>query len=174
MIPERKLKSLVRSYQELFLQGEKAWLDQLLTCPSLEIVIRRSALAEDKDGKRHPHQYRIPREVLQQVANSLTAKQTEIRNCKDFDDLFQLVKECRVKGFGPLAIYDIAHRMGWWLEIYPEKVYMHCGTTTGARYLGLKTSSESLKVKDFPPAIQILEPSQIEDFLCIFKKNLRS
>ena len=39
---------------------------------------------------------------------------------------------------GELTVYDVAHRIGAYLQLEPDVVYLHRGTRIGARYLGLR------------------------------------
>jgi hypothetical protein len=72
---------------------------------------------------------------------------------------------------GPLAVYDITQRIGRYLGLEPEDVYLHRGTREGARALGL--CGETVKKDQFPAAFQRLSAAEIEDCLCIFKDELK-
>jgi len=76
-----------------------------------------------------------------------------------------------VRGLGDLYIYDTALRLGSFLKLSPKHVYLHAGTRAGARALGLKLSEDFLRVTALPKTIQVLEPHEIEDFLCIYKAH---
>ena len=49
----------------------------------------------------------------------------------------KIVEACakQIKGIGELTIYDTALRIGFYLDIYPDKVYLHAGTREGAKRL---------------------------------------
>ncbi|HQM80509.1 MAG TPA: hypothetical protein PLX02_02700 [Syntrophorhabdaceae bacterium] len=85
--------------------------------------------------------------------------------------MFAFVKniDLPIPGIGELAVYDTALRIGAFLRIEPSKVFLHAGTRTGARALGLETSAEFLEVSSVPSEFQVLKPSEIEDVLCIYK-----
>ena len=74
--------------------------------------------------------------------------------------------------FGKLAVYDTACRLGVYLELEPEVVYLHAGTIKGARALGLDTSRSYLEMDELPRPLRLLEPWECEDFLCIYKVEL--
>jgi len=99
----------------------------------------------------------------------------DLSEIASFDDLHERVESAigRIKGIGPLTIYDIAHRLGVYLGVRPKDVYLHCGTREGAKALGLDYTAEKLAVSDLPAPLHALQPDQIEDCLCIFKDDIR-
>ncbi len=60
-------------------------------------------------------------------------------------------------------------RIGANLGLEPDRVYLHTGTRTGARRLGLGFRSAWIECQDLPEALRSLPPWQVEDILCIFK-----
>ena len=88
--------------------------------------------------------------------------------------LIRTVEECSVSGFGVLAVYDTSLRLGSWLDALPTMVYLHAGTTQGARALGLDCSQKVIQVNDFPEPLKDLEPYHVENFLCIYKKKIKN
>ena len=70
-------------------------------------------------------------------------------------------------------IYDTAHRIGAFLGLEPEHVYVHAGTTVGAKALGLKSIDGWVAMDDLPEVFRKLKPYEVEDFLCIYKKKLK-
>ncbi|MCE5972425.1 hypothetical protein LZA78_02835 [Sinirhodobacter sp. WL0062] len=140
---------------------------------SLSAAISVAASCRCANGKRHPHQRRIPRAVLARVEQRLLSRSEAISEVKDFESLLTLVDDFTVdiRGIGELAVYDIAHRIGAYLRLAPEKVYLHAGTRVGARALGF--SGSVVERAKFGPAFADLSAAEIEDFLCIFKGALR-
>ncbi len=91
-----------------------------------------------------------------------------------FKELYDAVKSLKLKGIGDLTIYDTATMLGCPNGVFPEAVYLHAGATVGAEAIGVK--GEVIEKSVFTaiyPAFEILEPIQIEDFLCIYKKQLQ-
>lgn len=66
-------------------------------------------------------------------------------------------------------MYDVAFRIGSFLGIEPDLVYLHAGTCKGARLLGVR--GKVARVDEFPDALRRLEPWQLEDFLCRYAKK---
>ena len=155
------------------------WLNYYKNLP-LKRAIKESAIAIGPNGKKHPHQRRIPKKILKKVARILVKNKGKINHCNSFEDLINLVyqKVKKVKGFGELCVYDTALRIGASKNIYPEKmVYIHAGTDVGCKNLKLKNSNYKVwKVlpvdNNLPKPLRKLKAYEIEDFLCIYKSEI--
>lgn len=135
-------------------------------------AIRRAALSQWWNGKRHPHQRRIPIMLLRQAEERLQAVGPSLAKAADFAELHRLVEEeiGRIEGIGELTVYDIAHRVGAHFGKAPRLVYLHAGTRAGAR--GLNIKGDSIDPASLPEAFSRLSPAEIEDCLCIYKDEL--
>jgi hypothetical protein len=100
--------------------------------------------------------------------------QCDLNGCRSFDELFQVVSDAigNIQGIGALTIYDIACRIGAFLKLKPNRIYLHAGTRAGARAIGLGDGVETLEIDELPPAFRRLSASEIEDCLCIYKDEL--
>jgi hypothetical protein len=136
-------------------------------------AIRKAALCELPSGKRHPHQRRIPRALLEQVEARLQAIGRKLAKASDFAVLHRTVEDevGGIKGIGALTVYDIAHRLGTHFGEAPQLVYLHAGSRTGARVFNI--SDDSFDPRILPKAFSRLAPSEIEDCLCIYRDELR-
>jgi hypothetical protein len=136
---------------------------------SLADAVEAAALCELPDGKRHPHQRRIPGRVLRQAATALTNAGFAVDT---FDELHEVVRTTigPLRGIGELAVYDIAYRIGAHLGLEPDEVYLHAGTREGARALGL--GGATLRKDELPKAFHRLSVGEIEDCLCSYKDDL--
>jgi len=133
------LEEIIRYYRTKTKPRVDATLKYFTELPSIEIAIEKASMALTPEGKRHPHQHRLKKTVLEQVkANLLNNKQFLIE-AKSFDDIWKTVNDCRVYGFGELSIYDCALHIAANLKKYPDVVYLHAGTLVGAIKLGLAT-----------------------------------
>jgi hypothetical protein len=74
-------------------------------------AIRKAALCELPSGKRHPHQRRIPRDLLERVEARLQGIGRKLAKAIDFAGLYGLVEAeiGRIKGIGALTVYDICN-----------------------------------------------------------------
>src|SRR6267142_128467 len=140
---------------------------------SPSVAIRKAALCELSSGKRHPHQRRIPKALLEQSEAQLQAIGGKLANAADFSALHRLVEGeiGSIKGVGALTVYDIALRIGAHFGKAPEHVYVHAGTRTGARVFNI--TGDSFDPRILPKSFSRLAPSDIEDCLCIYKDELR-
>lgn len=105
---------------------------------------------------------------------TIETTQAELLNETSFKALYDAVKTLQLKGIGDLTIYDTATMLGCPNGIFPEAVYLHAGAAIGASALGIEGElvEKSVFVKRFS-AFDLLEPIQIEDFLCIYKEQLQ-
>lgn len=135
-------------------------------------AIRRAALSEFPNGKRHPHQYLIPQWLLNLAEERMQAAAKRLGAAEDFETLHEIVKReiGSVHGVGALMVYDLAHRIGAYLGKSPKMVYLHRGTKEGAAILGFR--GESLDPTVLPSAFSRLTPAETEDCLCIYKDRL--
>jgi hypothetical protein len=141
---------------------------------SLFDAIELAANAKLSDGSKHSHQWRIPSTVLRRFARCLLNIEDQISHVASFLELWKLVRTegMSVKGIGELAIYDTAHRIGAYLGLEPEHIYLHAGTRAGARALSLNADGAYLDIERIPAAFRALKPYEIEDCLCIYKTDL--
>jgi hypothetical protein len=144
--------------------------------PNLEKAIEIAALAKMPSGKRCPHQRRIPEIVLEQARDRLLTVSRDLQNSASFQELFDIVEHTigSIKGIGDLTIYDTAYRIGMYLNLEPEEIYLHAGTRQGAKAIGIDTKNKKfLSVKQLPAPFAVLRPAEIEDCLCIYEEELR-
>jgi len=177
-----KLQRLVEIYERM----DKPKLDALLAYyrakESLSTAVEDAALAKYHDGqkerRKHPHQYRLSNDMLRNSADALLQNLEAIEGCKSFEDLIRLVENTasHLSGFGKVAIYDTAFRIGGFRDLHPAEVYLHAGTRKGCRALkeamaltNLDCSGRSIQASSLPQSLQRLQPYDIENFLCIYK-----
>jgi hypothetical protein len=162
------VRAYIRNYREYRIEGMQFYVHQR----SLRDAVDVAAACVLPDGKRHPHQRRIPAKALAEAQRRLLA--VDFSGCSSFEDLHdqveQLVRDIHM--IGPLTIYDVAHRIGAYMELEPEFVYLHRGVRTGARALGLGRGRSTLAISELPREMHLLSAAEAEDFLCIYKGDL--
>jgi len=170
------LAGIVREYQQSYRDGLHDQLKSFRQEDSLRDAIERAAHARRPDGKRYDHQRRILRKALDAAASKLASEPAfaQVSTCEDFEALHHyIVSEIgSIEHIGPLMIYDTALRIGAKLGLRPTRVYLHQGARLGAKALGLNYRRPHIERSEFPPELQSLDPCEIEDCLCIFKKRL--
>lgn len=188
------LAGLVDAYEESQNISEKGWnplrslLEGYRLQDDLVAAVKSAALAEDLVGKsyrkewdgkvkRHGHQRRIKRAVLEKAKRTLSARPNieKLKSCKSFEEIFDFVsRNCsQTLGLGPLYVYDTALRIGAFLKKLPKRVHLHAGALSGARALGFELKNSPILVSAFPNLMQQLAAHEIEDFLCIYKDDLK-
>jgi len=166
------LDEIVAAYIREYRDAARAEMDTFRQERSRASAIRRAALSEFPDGKRHPHQCLIPQKLLELAEERLQAAARRLASARDFDTLHELVEReiGSVRGIGKLMVYDIAQRIGAHLGKSPKLVYLHRGTREGAAVLGFL--GNTLDPAKLPTAFSQLTPAEIEDCLCIYKDEL--
>lgn len=137
--------------------------------------------------KQDSHQTQIARDVLDEMERRLLDKaiMDKMENCKDFLDLFTIIYDESIAGFGSLCVYDTSIRLGSVFNLYPDVVFLHRGAFEGAKNLFGKDKLESLIINynedpgypcilknDLPEELQSLEAHHLENFFCRFKERL--
>lgn len=171
-IRPRTLRAIVDHYIRSVRPQLEAELNFYARQSGFPQAVELASQATRPDGKRHPHQYRIPGRVLAKTRRPLLALRP--LHFKDFDELHTEVERAirRIDGIGPLMVYDTAVRLGAYLNILPERVYLHAGTRGGAKALGLRHTAKTLEIRDCPGGMRRLAAREIEDCLCIYKSEL--
>ncbi len=170
------LADIVRDYMKSHRNQAAQELRGFEITKSLGEAIERAGMARNQDGKRFDHQRRIGEFTLKKATRRLLQARDRIKACRDFEELFQLVRSIveSIEGIGELHVYDTSLRIGAKLGLSPEAVYLHAGTREGAENLGLNTRGISLPLESLPEELQLLQPREIEDVLCIYKKEFES
>lgn len=148
------------------------WADEAL---DLEVSIAKPCRSHDVHGVKHSHQNLIPPRGLARAGERLRASAAELRGREDFEALHDLIKARigSIRGVGPLQVYDFATRIGLRLGLHPQRVHLHAGTTQGARALGLDVRGRHwLRPEELPAPLRDLTAGEIEDILCIYKREL--
>jgi hypothetical protein len=166
------LAGIVAAYLRDHAENEMRYLRFYQIQKSLPDAITKAAMAELPNGGRFSHQWRIPDVVLAQARDALL--KLDYSRVHTFAELYEKVAaDLRpIYGIGLLTIYDTAHRLGAFLKLNPDEVYLHAGVRAGAKALGLGDWRAKLPMSVFPPAFQRLRPEQVEDCLFIYKNQL--
>lgn len=165
-------KTIIRHYIANYRPLKQAELDWFRRQLSLEAAINMAAKAENERGLRYSHQYRITQKAMQEANRLLLENHDELKRCKSFHDLWSLIKSIlgAVSGLGELYIYDTSLRLGAYLGLLPDRVYLHAGTRAGAKAFGISSRhNEWIEVDELPSPLRELPCYEVEDILCIYK-----
>jgi hypothetical protein len=167
------LDQIVRAYIINCRKHARKELEYYASQSSFSEAIRVSVLSfTGKDEKRHDHQRRIPKNTLNIAETRLQDSADELRCASSFDELHGLI-DARIggiQGIGELTVYDVAHRIGAYLKLQPDFVYLHAGTRSGARRFGLRGTK--IDPRQLPDPFRKLSAGEIEDCLCIYRKQI--
>ena len=139
---------------------------------NIEEAINTAVMSRDENGKKHSHQKRLPNICLKDYSQKLLIIKNQISQVKSFNSLDMLLEQNRIHGVGELLIYDVSVRIGEYLKIYPETIYIHAGTRTGLQnLLKRRIYEKQIKKETLPDPFRScdLTPGQLEDFFCIYK-----
>lgn len=144
----------------------------------VEFFIRHGHQSEYKDKKGQLKG--IKPSILSEVRNNLIRNIDVFRAVKKFDQVIEVVNSARISGFGELAVYDTSLRIGSFLNIEPDAVYLHAGSRDGCRSLEVKgylpTGSSELSLihtNFLPKILQNMKPASLEHFFCAAKDRLK-
>jgi hypothetical protein len=167
------LRAIVTDYLTNRAPGDARYLRFYKAQRSLHEAIEKATLAVLPSGKRFSHQRLIPKTVLAKALATMTRMDRDLSNCANFNELHSMVRKTigSIRGVGPLMIYDTSHRLGAFLGLHPERVYLHAGTRAGAKALKIKKLGSTLEMSQLPVEFHRLRPEQIEDCLCVYKNN---
>ena len=137
------------------------------------VAVRYASRGQTTDGKRHLHQRRLKKSTLAEVERLLMSM--DLRQYRDFASLYDAIANGldRCSGVGSLMKYDTALRIGANLGVFPERVYLHSGTSAGAKALGFSVEDSPIERSRLPKEFRSLAPHELEDCLCIFKDQLQ-
>jgi hypothetical protein len=169
----RTLAEVLRDYRTRYAPSARDEADFFRSQRDLRAAVRLAARARTSMGQRHPHQRRIPEDVLGKCEAVLLTSLPELRRAKHFDALFEVVQRSigDIRGVGELTVYDTATRIGAFLRLHPNAVYLHAGVRRGARALGLTARDGRIDLRVLPSPLDSLSGESAEDILCIYKDS---
>ena len=148
-----------------------------LTNNGFEYFIRHNhqEMFLDREG----NQRGVPFEISKQVRENLIKRMNDILMAKNFDEIFNIVSDCKVKGFGELSIYDTSMRIASYLQIEPDKIYLHAGARKGMEILEDKgyvkqgvSKKKYVEINEMPIPMQDLKADESEHMLCSMKDRM--
>jgi hypothetical protein len=158
----------IRDYRDRASREMGLYIRQRTLADAVEVAARCVL----PSGKRHKHQRRIPHASLDEAQARLLV--AHLGSCRSFGELHTkvntLIREIHM--IGALVVYDVSHRIGAFLRLEPERVYLHRGTREGALSLGLGRGRESIYLAELPEEFRRLSAAEAEDCLCIYKERL--
>lgn len=173
MLAPQAWNELLADYEAEHAPKERTQVNWFREQSSIGEAIQIAARAVDRNGRRFDHQRRIRKQAIDATMKVLLANSANIGHTRRFGELLELLEHLLspINGIGELYCYDCAARIGAYLNISPDRVYLHAGTRKGARVLGLAYQRRSLEVTEMPEALQSRSPRELENILCIYASD---
>jgi hypothetical protein len=113
---------------------------------------------------------------LAQLATIAKDHLERFKDAGDWDTIHAIVGDivAQVHGAGTLTQYDIANRIGSYFRYEQTVVRVHAGALVGAKALGLKIQNGKVALEDLPLELRSLRAMHTENFLCIYKDELKA
>ena len=130
------------------------------------------------NGRMHSHQTKVPKDARREFAHRIVEYgRANAANAgpNTFDQFYDVLWEIRPAGIGPLTTYDVATRVGAYLELEPDKIYLHTGAWAGWKALwGPHPLAHATRVRRelWPVPLRELSADMAEDFLCTYRSAL--
>lgn len=146
---------------------------------NLKEAIEKAAKSIDptNDNKMFSHQRRVGYEVANNGYEALKCREKELQLSQSFEEILAITDEVstQIYRLGSLWSYDTALRVGFQKKVYPKNVYLQAGVEKGYKKIFNQNPKNRFVEKEiFPQELQILEPYEIENFLCIWGSNQMS
>ena len=179
-----RMKKLIKRYlKEYFPYSDNDWFDLVKSKKSFADQVQTAVLSLNSKGIMHGHQRRVGLARLKKYSQALLSEESleKIRKAlrtRNFHSVYLVFKEETKDHYmvSDLTAYDVTQRLCSAYGIEPEFVYLHTGTTVGAKNLGIDVrGKEYLEVIELPSWLtSSLSPADIENFLCIYKDDFVS
>lgn len=179
--PLTSLEALVRDFKWRFPRERRDTVYTLCaTAPNLRVAIKLATDSIKADGKHHNHQVKVRKESRDKLAGILTGYD-KLNYMTNFHELWSLIDLVKPWGIGPLTVYDVATRIGAYLGLEPEYLYLHTGARAGLIALARSRRNGFVPAayRTQPFVIQrhiedlglpgILTMDECEDFLCTYR-----
>ncbi len=170
-----KLERIIDNYKKQARKSVDYHVQFCLDQDNLKDVIEAAAKAVDDYGKIHFHQRRVAKADLLAFAEKLINLENELANAPTFDEIYTIIKNTSQAGINEVTVFDTAFRIGSYLNLFPDKIYLTSGTRIGAEHLlGKLDDKNTLLPTDFPSPFQRedLSTADIEDILYVCRNEL--
>lgn len=153
--------------------------------PSWRVAVYRAVASRRPSGKMHNHQSKVKESDRSWFGDLILREWPTANNGwpRSFDEFHDRLVEIRPHGIGPVTTYDVAVRIGAFLKLEPESLYLHAGVRQGwlellpvepfgfrRRWAGIERIEPSLWPEEFTG----WKADELEDFLCTYRELFRS
>jgi hypothetical protein len=149
---------------------------------SFEEAVWIACESRRRNGKMHSHQTKVTKDARRELGHNMidlwTNHPRELERIT-FDEFHDAIWDIRPGGIGPLTTYDVATRVGAYLKLAPDAIYLHTGARLGWESLmghsvNYPRGGVPLRVPRglWPLPLLELTADQAEDFLCTYRTAL--
>ena len=142
---------------------------------TLTAAIRVAVRSRRPNGNIHNHQSRVT-PYLPDYEKRLLRRLLVIAGASSFHALWQLCEReaAQVHMIGPTTAYDVATRIGAFLNLHPDRLYFHAGVEDGLRALGVPNlkGRTCLDYHELPYPLNHIDVYDVEDFVCAYRQEL--
>jgi hypothetical protein len=179
--PLNSITALWRDYMWRYVTGRRGDPAIPFTAKSKDIrqAILRACASKGEDGKTFFHQGRVwpvNREAYAKKLLAAERKKRVLSKAKTFDEVYEVCHRIGLatKGIGIVTIYDVAARIGTFLDLEPEHLYFHAGVTEGLRALGVEIpyGSDRIPRSELPGFFHDKDLDLVESFLCGYRSEI--
>lgn len=182
--PLTSLAALLRDWQRRTAPGggldvrRDAVVEWCREAETFRASVYRACGSRDRNGKMHNHQSKVRETARTELADKICAEKAYVRRIDSFDELHDFIDGAKPWGIGPVTVYDVAVRVGAFLKLEPESLYLHAGVRAGwiallplepfgfaRRWAGI----ERLRPESWPEELRVLKADDLEDFLCTYR-----
>lgn len=182
------LNKLIKQYRGCGMKAEYEGTKSFYEAASCHYWNSRSKCVKRGHQRKH-----LSNALLYQFADILVGKQQELEACSKYEDLKKIVDDSKIKGIGPVTLYDAATAIGYLQspKVLPEQfVYLHAGVRKGYNALVkanlLPNCRENKVATDVFDCLNGLQSEElkkyipkeatfsmiVEDFLCVMHEEL--
>lgn len=160
-----KLAILIAEYLHVQRPRSEASWRWYSSAGSLKEAIRRASWSEREDGEIEEHQRGIQARSLRELGGRIA--QLPIGRARTFAELHDLVRlaAATVPGLEARTIYEVAFRLGAYLRMRPDYVYLHSRSREGAWALWITSTTARIPPPAFPVELRLLRSWEITEFL---------
>lgn len=199
--PLTNLKAIRDDFKWRYVDRKKT--DQVIEfcrlAPDFPTAVERAVRARGADGKHHNHQSKVDLQArlefgrlivhnrVEMLKSMNGAKRQDVEWFTEFDAMHDFLDEMKPYGIGPVTVYDVAVRIGAFLEVEPKQVYMHAGVRQGLKALefGLGKHQAGQRLLGahklprvplylFPKPLRSMKADDVEDILCTYREVFES
>lgn len=148
-------------------------------------AVSRAVASRRPNGKMHNHQSKVKEADRQEFGHRILWEWPKANNQwpQTFDEFHDRLEELRPHGIGPVTTYDVAVRVGAFLKLEPQSLYLHAGVRQGwlalcpvepfgvpRRWAGI----HRIRQPWWPIEVTGWKADELEDFLCTYRELFRS